>query len=773
MTSEPISQRVSHARQFLAAGFILLVFVVLLSVWFAQREREDTAAAQSTLINTQQLTNLLSTMRQAETGERAYLLTGDKAYLTTVYQLALHAVPGELDALRTTFGGGPEAADLDVVDKTVASKLVELSRSIALYQQGNLGAAVALMHNSINNHAIIRLRDVIGAMQDKQMQRLAYTRIRVLRNGWMLQAVTFAAVIATILLAAFAIRENRLQNQQLRAAQQSLVDANEALEQKVEERTRTLAASEAALVIANTSLEARVTERSRELDRIFKLSTDLLAVVDFDGRFRNVSPAWTRITGWPVEVALSRTIADFVHAEDQAASAAKFDLLREGAPLTDFENRIRCAGNSWRWLAWRAVPMPEDGMIYAIARDVTQEKAREEQLRQSQKMEIVGQLTGGIAHDFNNLLTIIMGSLELLQRDLKDSGPKVTRRIEAAVGGAKRAAALTHRLLAFSRRQPLAPQAVDANRLIAGMTEMLHRTLGETIAVELVTAAGLWTALADPNQLENAVLNLSVNARDAMPDGGHITIETQNAHLDEAYAARQQDVQPGQYVQIAITDTGSGMTPAVKEKVFEPFFTTKPQGQGTGLGLAQVYGFIKQTGGHVAIYSEPDQGTTVKLYLPRVPAAARPEPAAPLQAAPPSVAAREPGRAAGETILLVEDEEDVRQYSRDILEELGYRVFCAENAAAALNLFNAAPGIDMLFTDVVLTGKMNGRQLADEVLARRPELIVLFTTGYTRNAIIHHGRLDEGVNFIGKPFTASELAHKVRKLFDNVRVKQD
>ena len=327
-------------------------------------------------------------------------------------------------------------------------------------------------------------------------------------------------------------------------------------------------------------------------------------------------------------------------------------------------------------------------------------------------------------------------------------------------GGPNRAASLTHRLLAFSRRQPLAPQPLDANRLLAGMSDMLHRSLGETVDIELVSGAGLWQAMADANQLENAVLNLAVNARDAMPSGGHITIETQNAHLDEAYVAGRTDVQAGQYVLIAITDTGSGMTEAVKEKVFEPFFTTKPQGQGTGLGLAQVYGFIKQSGGHVAIYSEAGQGTTVKLYLPRLRGPARPDKPTPDGAPAPGRGARGGAkrRGAGEAA--------VREFSREILEDYGYRVLVAADAEAALAIFETAPRVDLLFTDVVLAGKINGRQLADAITARRGPILVLFTTGYTRNAIIHHGRLDEGINFIGKPFSATELGRTVRRLLD-------
>jgi len=378
-------------------------------------------------------------------------------------------------------------------------------------------------------------------------------------------------------------------------------------------------------------------------------------------------------------------------------------------------------------------------------------------------MDVVGQLTGGIAHDFNNLLTVIVGSLELMQRDLAGLDQKSARRIEAALEGGRRAAALTHRLLAFARRQPLAPKILEANRLVTGMSEILHRVLGEHIVLELMCAAGLWRVKADGHQLENAILNLAVNARDAMQGGGHMTIETQNAILDEDYAAHEAEVRPGQYVMIAVTDTGTGMAPDVAAQVFEPFFTTKPVGLGTGLGLAQVYGFIKQSNGHVKIYSEPGEGTTVKLYLPRLQGVEMPD--APVAPEP----ARH-GHGKNETILIVEDEPAVREFAAEVLREFGYNVLLAENAVEALPIIDAGHRIDLLFTDVVLTGPMNGRQLAEEFSARRAGTPVLFTTGYTRNAIIHNGKLDEGIAFLGKPFSAVALARQVRKMLDEVSV---
>jgi PAS domain S-box-containing protein len=534
--------------------------------------------------------------------------------------------------------------------------------------------------------------------------------------------------------------------------------------------------AEAAMANANAILEQRVAERSAALDRIFRLSTDILTVCDFSGRFIAVSPAWERITGYPVADALNTDFMAAVHPDDLERTRSGFERLIAGEQVA-LENRYRRADGSWCWLSWRGVPQPSQKLIYSVARDITADREREEQLRQSQKMEVVGQLTGGVAHDFNNLLTVIMGSLELLGRGLAGAEPRLLRRVEAASDAAQRAAALTHRLLAFSRRQPLAPSPIDVNRLLAGMSDMLHRTLGETVAIEIVSGAGLWSAMADTNQLENAVLNLAVNARDAMPAGGHLTIETENTYLDETYTSTHVDVAAGQYVMISVTDTGTGMSEAVITRVFEPFFTTKPVGQGTGLGLAQVYGFIKQSGGHASIYSEPDEGTTVRLYLPRVPCVrATPngeegdDTATPASGPPEPPAATTPARikGAGQAILVVEDEPGVRRFSAEILSEAGYRVVTAASGAEAIMALDDHPDIQMLFTDVVLAGGMNGRELAEIALARRPALIVLYTTGYARNAIVHHGRLDDGVNFLGKPFTATALAEKVTLLFDAV-----
>jgi signal transduction histidine kinase/ActR/RegA family two-component response regulator len=379
------------------------------------------------------------------------------------------------------------------------------------------------------------------------------------------------------------------------------------------------------------------------------------------------------------------------------------------------------------------------------------EKA-EAALRQSQKMEAIGRLTGGIAHDFNNMLAIVLGNLELLLRRSEDADPRLSRLAKGALEGAERASALTQRLLAFSRLQPLKPAPVDVSRVVTEMTELLHRTLGETIAIEAVLAAGLWRAEIDRPQLEAAIVNLAINARDAMPEGGKLTIETSNTYLDREYAAAGEDILPGQYVMVAITDTGSGIPPDVLPQVFEPFFTTKAAGVGTGLGLSQVHGFIRQSGGHVRIYSEYGVGTTVKLYLPRALGEAPPD------AAPPPRLAVADHR--GSTVLVAEDEAGVREFVTSALRELGYDVLAADGPEQALELLEAHPEVDLLLTDVIMPG-INGRRLAEQALARRPTLKVVFMTGYTQNAIVHNGVLDPGTRLVSKPFTIAQLGREL------------
>ena len=415
-----------------------------------------------------------------------------------------------------------------------------------------------------------------------------------------------------------------------------------------------------------------------------------------------------------------------------------------------------------------------DGVLvgaYQFVYDVTERlvdqarlKEAEEQLRQSQKMESVGQLTGGIAHDFNNMLAVVSGSLQLLDRRTTIDDVRSKQLIKSSLEASQRASNLTQRLLAFSRQQSLKPEVIDANKVVSGMSDLFRHSLGAAIQLETVLAGGLWRVNIDQNQFENVLLNLAVNARDAMPDGGRLTIETQNAHLDQRYVANELGVAPGQYVMIAITDTGTGMPADVIAKAFEPFFTTKEVGKGTGLGLSQVYGYVKQSGGHIKIYSEIGQGTSVKIYLPRFTGVVDENTGERPEDFVPTAEDRE-------LILVVDDEDLVRQFSAAALSDLGYRVLEAASAKAALELLSQRPDIDLLFTDIVMP-EMDGRRLADMATGQRPYLPVIYTTGYTRNAIVHNGVLDTGVELIGKPFTLEELATRVREVLDKAALRR-
>ena len=431
---------------------------------------------------------------------------------------------------------------------------------------------------------------------------------------------------------------------------------------------------------------------------------------------------------------------------------------------TRFENRILASNGEWKPIGWTVSPEPDNQHFIAVGRDLADDKAREqalmqaqEALRQAQKMEAVGQLTGGIAHDFNNLLAAMSLSLQMLTRRVSlgqfDSVEKYVNLTQASV---KRAAALTQRLLAFSRRQTLDPKPVDVNRLVAGMEELIRRTVGPAVHLEVVGAGGLWTVNVDAPQLESSLLNLCINARDAMlPDGGRLTIETANKWLDDR-AARERDIAPGQYISVCVSDTGTGMSPEVAARAFDPFFTTKPMGQGTGLGLSMVYGFVRQSDGQVRIYSEPGQGTTMCMYFPRFVGEA---------GAGESESVNEPIAAGdGQVVLVIDDESTIRSVVAEVLSESGYRVLEAEDGPAGLKLLQSRRRIDLLVTDVGLPGGMNGRQVADAARVARPELKVLFITGYAENAAVGNGHLDPGMQVLTKPFDVVALANKVDAL---------
>ncbi len=506
-------------------------------------------------------------------------------------------------------------------------------------------------------------------------------------------------------------------------------------------------------------LEAQVAFQTRDRDRIWTLSPVLKVVAAPNGRIESVNPSWTRALGWSEGQTVGRDFSIFVAPEERGATSVLLGRLAAAKPVEDTELSCVTHDGSTRRILWTIVP--EDGLLYGFGRDITEQRHAEEALRQAQKMEAVGQLTGGIAHDFNNLLTGIVGSLDMMQtRIAQGRTDTIERYAKAAMSSANRAAALTHRLLAFARRQPLEPKPVNANTLVASLEDLLRRTIGEAISLEIVTAGGLWPTLCDPHQLESAILNLAINARDAMPDGGKLTIETCNTHLDRAYAKLHPGVEPGQYICICVTDTGTGMPPDVIARAFDPFFTTKPMGQGTGLGLSMIYGFARQSEGHAKIYSEVGQGTTVKIYLPRHRGALAAEEAE-------ATGLTEALRAeAGETVLVVEDEPVVRDLIVEVLADLGYRALEAQDGPSGLKVLQSRERIDLLVTDVGLPG-LNGRQLADQARETRPELKVLFITGYAENAMFGNGQLDPGMQMITKPFPVEALATRIRAMIES------
>jgi PAS domain S-box-containing protein len=511
-------------------------------------------------------------------------------------------------------------------------------------------------------------------------------------------------------------------------------------------------------------------------------------MTDTEGSLTYLNQLWSEFTGQAPEEALGYGAWMAIHPDDRAAAREVFRTAIRNREPFHVENRLRRYDGSYRWALSTAVPrfagLGEDGPFLGyigsiidiserkeaehilqrtnevleqrVAAAMAERAETEAQLRQAHKMEAIGKLTGGVAHDFNNVLQVIGGNLQLLARDVAGN-LRAEQRLQTAIAAISRGSKLASQLLAFGRRQPLAPKVVNLGRLIRGIDDMLRRALGEGIEIETIIAGGLWNTFVDVAQVENAILNLAINARDAMDSQGRLTIEAGNAALDEVYTARHDEVQPGQYVMVAVSDNGAGMTAEVLERAFEPFFTTKPEGQGTGLGLSMVYGFVKQSGGHVKIYSEPGQGTTVRLYLPR----SREEEEVETES--------DSGPATGgtETVLMVEDDEDVRGTVIDMLTDLGYRVLKAKDAQSALAIVESGIPIDMLFTDVVMPGQLRSPELARKARERLPNLAVLFTSGYTEDAIVHGGRLDEGVDLLSKPYTREALARKLRHVLRN------
>ena len=709
--------------------FGVLTLVVLVAL-FGVLTVEEFDAARATRVEAQRsdtvflaIKDLDIAIRDAETGQRGFLLTGRKDYLAP-YEAALGRITllsGRLDALTDT---DPVAHErFAAVGTLLQAKLEELAETVALRRTDGLAAALRLVETDAGRDDMVKLEDQLASMGAAERRSLDDRLHDLHRRSSRARGFVFAGILLSLLALGAAARQLNVASEQAR-----LLDRDQRL------------------------LASRL---RASLDSL----SQGVAVFDADRLLTDWNPCFVVLLGLDGNAVRSGLPhAAIVTLASGSGVALEDDPALHGRRLPASEVVVyEVTRPDGHHLEIRRTVVPGGGFVLTLS-DMTRRMEAERALREAQKMQAIGRLTGGIAHDFNNLLTVILGNLESLQARLGDNEALVTR-VERATWAAQRGATLTAQLLAFARRQPLAPQPVDLVATVPAMVPLLRRTLGEDIDVRYVETAALWPAMADAAQLESAVLNLALNARDAMRGGGRLTIEVANKVLDADYARAHAEVLPGDYVMLAVTDSGHGMPPEILARVFEPFFTTKPDGQGTGLGLAMVFGFVKQSGGHVKAYSEPGEGTTIRLYLPR--AASRPM-------APP-VPTREREKLAtapaGAVILVVEDDAAVREVAVSMLRDFGYRVLEAEDGETGLAVFEAnRDAVDLLLTDVVLPGRLRGRELAERASALRPALRVLFMSGYTENSIVHQGRLDDGVELLSKPFRRDVLARRVADL---------
>jgi PAS domain S-box-containing protein len=724
-------------------GFCLSIVLIVGASALSYRSQQDLLDAWGAVDHTRdvlyQIQQLLSLLKDAETGQRGFLITGDDRFLEP-YKAAIQAIPAATAAVRTLTADNPNQQHrLDALQALMSERQALLARHIETRRAQGLGAldpAELLRGRELMD----RIRDSVDAMAAEEND-LDRVRTQTVRNGarqsdyLLLLGMIISLSIISVIFYQMGHEVGRR-----RAAESDVRNLNLSLEQRVHARTEQLEASE------------------QSYRRVVDLMQEAIWI-HADGKVVFANPAAAKLFGarHPDEL-IGRPSIGWVHPDDRDRAAARTRQLTASpctVPVT--EMRLMTGDGRVRTTAIHAASFLQDGKIRVMASavDVTELREAETQLHQAQKMESVGQLTGGLAHDFNNLLTVVIGNLDaVLERVQGDT----RRAIEGALRAAERGAALVQRLLAFSRRQTLVPESINLGDMVSGIEDLLRRTLGEHIEIEMKLARDLGPALADRAQVESALLNLAVNARDAMPEGGKLTIETGNTHLDEHYAAHNAEVAPGDYIMLAVTDTGSGMPPEVVQRAFEPFFTTKGVGKGTGLGLSMIYGFAKQSGGHLKIYSEVGHGTTVRLYLPQVSATGV------VVALPTAVADQHPR--GGETILVVEDDPDVRGFVVGQLRDLGYRIIETADGPQAQAILESDQAVDLLLTDVVMPGGMTGRQLADSAKARRSGLKTLFISGYTENSIVHQGKLDPGVHFLAKPFRRHDLASKVREVLD-------
>ncbi|WP_192739797.1 CHASE3 domain-containing protein [Bradyrhizobium sp. OAE829] len=740
-------------RIILGIGLAILLLIGAASIGLDLKSRADTASVDHALEVLKRISDIRPLLRRAESAARGFALTGNPDFVKEYNESSDAILPAFDDLIKTVEGNPGQTQLIEEAKAQVARQIVTGGELIRLKNAGDQARIAALLANDEDRKATETIGENLAKTVAEERRRLTLRRTQSEANGGFLLAVDLACVLLILILATVLTRSTGRSRRELQDSLTATRATNEALEAAVAERT-------GHLVTAHEELR----HSTEVMQSTFHSMAEAVLVIDIKGRVLLSNPAAEKMLRYRpgMTVELLRQLSTVFRADGvtplptrempaaRALRGEEFDateivvrpksgtapvhLVISGRPLRDASRAISGAA-----------------LLY---HDITATREIERKLQQSQKLDAIGKLTGGVAHDFNNMLTVITGTTERLVAALEDQ-PALRKTAELIDVAAERCIELIQHLLAFARRQPLQPRNIDVNGTVLDIAKLLRPTLGEHIEIDSILEPEVAAAHIDPSQLANSLLNMAINARDAMPEGGKLLLETRNVTLDEAYAKANPDVLPGPYVMLAVSDTGTGMSKETQDKVFEPFFTTKEVGKGTGLGMSMVYGFVKQSGGHIRIYSEEGHGTTIKLYLP--PARGQ---------APAAVAAAAPLVGGAETILVVEDDDLVRNFVTTQLQTLGYQTLDTADGPSALQAVKNGLPFDLLFTDVILPNGMSGRQLADEVVKHRPGMRVLYTSGYTDNAIVHQGRLDPGVLLLSKPYRKSQLAKMIRQALD-------
>jgi PAS domain S-box-containing protein len=736
-------------RIILGIGLAILLVIGAASIGLDLKSQPDTVWVDRALSVLAKISDMRPLLRRAESAARGYALSGDPEFAGEYREASASILPA-LDALIEAVTDNPDEKRLIEEAKALVARQIAVNGELIRLRDAGDTAGISALVKQEDRAETAAIASNLEKAVAEERRLLAARRAESEVMGRILLAIDLAGVALILILATALTVSSRRSRRELQDSLSATQATNEALEAAVAERTEHLVAA-----------HAEIRHSAAVMQSTFHSMAEAVLVIDTKGTVVLTNPAAEKMLRYRpgMTVELLRSLSTVFHADgvtpllvaDMPASRA----LR-GEEFDSIEILVRpVSGNAPVHLVISGRPLRDaSGAISGAAlvyHDATASRETEHKLLQSQKLDAIGKLTGGVAHDFNNMLTVITGTTETLVAALKDR-PALQKTAELIDQAAERCSELIQHLLAFARRQPLQPRNVDVNATVLDIAKLLRPTLGEQIEVNSILEQEVASAHIDASQLANSLLNMAINARDAMPNGGKLLLETRNVVLDEAYAQGNPGVKPGPYVMLAVSDTGAGMSQDVLDKVFEPFFTTKEVGKGSGLGLSMVYGFVKQSGGHIRIYSEVGHGTTIKLYLP--PARGQ------VEAAP---AAAPPLPHGNETIMVVEDDALVRNFVTSQLQSLGYRTVGAANGPAAMNLIEGGQAFDLLFTDVIMPGSMSGRELAEKVLKLQPGIKVLYTSGYTDNAIVHQGRLDPGVLLLTKPYRKSQLANMIRR----------